>query len=605
LPQRGRLTTALFNNSRGAHGTNAHFFTMTLAIDFETYYEKDDYTVSDMGAWAYCHDPRFDAYLVSVCATDGFEWVGHPSVAPWDKFASYETWVSHNAAFDEEVYLAIVRLLGSLPAPKCWHCTADLMAYLQYPRSLKDACKEAFGITLDKGIRDRMAGGDLFAPSAKEANDYALTDARMCLKLWEQFSPRWPQNERELSRHTRHMGRRGIGVDRSGAQRAIDMLGLSLAEVESQIPWVARGLPPTSRNELFAECDRLKVDRPATTAEKNPLWQEWLDSHESKLPWVRGLNQWRKLNRTREVIAAMLDRSDATRLHYSLKYYGAAITGRWSGGEGLNLQNLNSKDTAGGIDLRGLLVPSPGKVFVISDLSQIEPRCMAVISGDEDMLTFLRSGADLYEAHARATMGYEDERPLKDVDKNLRSLAKARVLGLGYSCGADKFVTVAKIMAGLDITPSESSRIVAEFREQNPKITGLWARTGRKFFEASKKAVCTLKLRSGRVLRYFEPDNGEAVPVKGKQRKRFYGGLLVENLIQATARDVLADMVIKIEAAGIPVVLTVHDEVVCEVPEDQAHEALATVTRIMSTPPDWMPTLPVACEAKVETRYGK
>jgi DNA polymerase len=64
-------------------------------------------------------------------------------------------------------------------------------------------------------------------------------------------------------------------------------------------------------------------------------------------------------------------------------------------------------------------------------------------------------------------------------------------------------------------------------------------------------------------------------------------------------------MVLKIEAAGIPVVLTVHDEVVCEVAEDRAQEALGRIERIMSTPPEWMPTLPVACEAKIEERYGK
>jgi DNA polymerase len=577
---------------------------MILSIDFETYYDKD-YSVADMGSWAYCHDPRFEATVVSACGSDGFEWVGHPSMAPWEKFASYGTWVSHHAGFDEEVYLALVRQRGALPAPAVWECTADLMAYLQHPRSLKEAVWEAFGVVLDKSVRDRMKGGDLFAPSAGEVNDYALGDARYCLKLWERFSPRWPENERRLSRHTRLMGRRGIGIDRPAAEQAVEDLGRMLAEVEAQIPWCSRGCPPTSRTELFAECDRLGIDRPATTAEKNPLWQAWLDSHETKVPWVRGLNQWRKLNRTREVIGAMLSRSDASRLHFSLKYYGAAITGRWSGGDGLNLQNLNSKDTAGGVDLRGLLIPAPGKVFIISDLSQIEPRCMAVISGDEDMLAFLRSGADLYEAHARATMGYTDARPLKDTDKNLRALAKARTLGLGYGCAAEKFVTVAKIMAGLNISRSESERIVAEFREQNPKIVGLWDRTGRKFADAAKKAVCTLKLRSGRVLRYFKPEGGEAVPVKGKPRKRFYGGLLVENLIQATARDVLADMVLKIEAAGIPVVLTVHDEVVCEVAEDRAQEALGLIERIMSTPPEWMPALPVACEAKIEERYGK
>ena len=79
----------------------------------------------------------------------------------------------------------------------------------------------------------------------------------------------------------------------------------------------------------------------------------------------------------------------------------------------------------------------------------------------------------------------------------------------------------------------------------------------------------------------------------------------MENLIQATARDVMAGMVLQIEAAGYPVVLHVHDEIVAEVPIDTAPEAMAEIRRIMSTPPEWMPTLPVECEAHLMEVYGK
>jgi len=571
---------------------------MTLAVDFETDYSRD-YSVADLGAWAYCHDPRFNAYLVAFCGSDGWEWVGHPAQAPWEKARGYSRWISHNAAFDSSV----CRALRVEPA-KVWDCTADLMAYLQYPRDLKGACKEALDILVDKSVRERAGVGDLFTPTSDELDAYALEDVRLCLRLWQKFSVRWPEWERALSRHTRLMGSRGIGFDTEAAKSAVSSLGAQLAETELTIPWVIRGLPPTSRNELFLECDRLGLPRPTTTADKNPLWQSWLDAHESRVPWVRGLNRWRRLNRTREVIGAMLTRSGSNRLHYGLRYYGAAITGRWSGADGLNLQNLNSKDTEGGIDLRALLVPAPGNVFVVSDLSQIEPRCMAVLSGDEDMLTFLRSGADLYEAHARATMGYTDPRPLKEVDKDIRALAKARTLGLGYSCGAQKFVTVAKIMAGLDISAEDSERIVAEFRATNPKITSLWERMQRAFRQAKGK-VWVAETRAKRAMRYYNPKDGQASAVKGKPSTKFYGGKLVENLIQATARDVMAGMVLQIEAAGFPVVLHVHDEIVAEVPTDTAPAAIEEIRRIMSTPPVWMPTLPVECEAHLMEVYGK
>jgi len=580
-----------------------------LAIDFETAYSKD-YSVADMGSWAYCHDPRFDPYLVAMVGDDGFSFVGHPSAAPWEKAARYPLWISHNAGFDEQVFLA-ARARGDFqsPSPARWLCTADLCAYLQRPRALADAVNVEFGEVLDKSIRDRMAAdhqGDLWrsAPTKAEVDEYALQDARLCLRLWQTLGSRWPEQEQELSTHTRMMGQEGISFDRAAAITAGESLRAELAKTEQEIPWTASGKPPSSRNELFAECARLGILPPATTAEKSPEFQAWIEQYEPSVPWVRCLNKWRKINRLIKVLDSMLLRTDGNnRLHYGLRYYGAAITGRWSGADGLNLQNLNRD--AEGVDLRGLLIPKPGHVFVISDLSQIEPRVLAVLVNDEKMLSFLRSGADLYEAHARATMGYSDPRPLADVDKNLRSLAKARVLGLGYGCGAAKFVAVAKMMAGLDITADEAERTVNDFRESNPLITNYWAKAQAKFSQASGKPFWSFKLQSERAMRYFNPDKGTATPVKGKERKKFYGGLFVENIVQATARDVLAGMVLAAEAAGLPVVLHVHDEIIIEVPQESADESLQTLTRIMSTPPDWMPTLPLACEAKITTRYLK
>lgn len=576
---------------------------MTLAIDFETDWSRD-YSVADLGAWAYCHDPRFRAYLVSFRGEDGWEWAGPPSKAPWEKANGYRHWISHNAAFDSEVFACLPAGIPKGDGPDFWDCTADLAACLQLPRDLAGACREGLGVTVDKSVRERAGEADLFAPSTSEMEDYALNDARLCLDLWERFQGRWPERERELSRHTRLMGRRGIGFDTEKATEAVRSLTAQITETEASLPWTASGHPPTSRNAFFLECDRLGLPRPTTTAEKSPEWQDWLDAHEARVPWVRGLNQWRKLNRTKEVIGAMLRRTAKDRLHYSLRYYGAAITGRWSGADGLNLQNLNSKDTAGGIDLRALLVPEPGKVFIVSDLSQIEPRCLAVLTGDEKMLEFLRTGADLYEAHARATMGYTDPRPLKEVDKSLRALAKARVLGLGYSCGASKFVTVAKIMAGLDISPEDSERIVTEYRAQNPKITALWDRMQGEFSRV-KGPVWAIRTKARRPMRYYKPKDGQASAVKGRPPVKFYGGKLVENLIQATARDVLAEMILRIEAAGFPVVLHVHDEIIAEVPVADAPNALAEIRRIMTTPPDWMPSLPLECEATTMEAYGK
>lgn len=572
---------------------------MTLAIDFETDWETG-YSVKDLGTWAYTHDPRFNAHTVSAVGEDGFEWVGNPKQAPWAKFLQYPTWVSHNAWFDSQVY---AQCMPTGHKPDAWHCTSDLMGYLQYPRSLKESVAWGFGVTLDKSMRDRMKGGDLFAPPQAEIDAYALEDARWCLKLWQKFSPRWPMHERALSIHTRAMAARGIGFDEPAARRALDVLVKARRREESEIPWTEYGQPPTSRNALFTHCDDAGVPRPVTTAEKDPRWQEWLEAHEKAVPFVRSLNRWRKLNRTHAVVEAMLARAADGRLHAPLRYYGAAVTGRWSGTDGLNMQNLNARDVKGGVDLRALVRPAEDNRFVISDLSQIEPRVLAVICGDTELLDKLREGHGLYEAHARATMYWEGG-PLKEENPNLYKLAKARVLGLSYGAGPQTFQRVAKIMAGLTLDEIDAKTTVDEFRQTNPRIVDLWDRMGRALRRCEGK-VWSIQTKAGRTLRYFDPQEGQARAFKGANLVGFHGSKLVENLVQATARDVLADMVLRIEAAGVPVVLHVHDEIIAEVSIDTAEEALAIVRREMSTPPAWMPDLPVACEARIAEVYGK
>jgi len=571
---------------------------MTLALDYETDYARD-YSVADMGAWAYVRDTRFRAHTVSMWG-EGLTYSGPVESAPWEQAAKFDRWVSHNAAFDREVHERI----GGLPMPRAWDCTADLMAYLQHPRSLKDACKIGLGIAVDKSVRKALMGAcDLFnAPSRAAVEAYALEDARLCYRLWQRFSARWPERERQLSRHTRLMARRGIGFDLEAAKAALVKLGKALKAAEGKIPWVAAGKPPTSRLELLAECERLGLPAPVTTAEKSQEWQDWLDAHEKAVPWVRAINRWRKINRTRAVIEAMVMRVADGRLHAPLRYYGAAVTGRWSGSDGLNLQNLNSRDTEGGVDLRALLKPAPGHVFIVCDLAQIEPRCLAVISGDEGLLAGLRSGLALYEAHARATMMW-DGGPLKKEQPKLYALAKARVLGLSYGAGATTFQRVAKVLAGLDLDEVDAKTTVEEFRQTNPHIVQLWSRLDKAFSRAEE--VLAVRTKVGRPLRYFGPNGGQCAVTKGGRQMRYWGSKLCENLIQATARDVLAGMVLAVERAGIPVVLHVHDEIVCEVSIDTAETALAKVKEIMSTAPEWLPELPVECEAAIMEVYGK
>lgn len=269
------------------------------------------------------------------------------------------------------------------------------------------------------------------------------------------------------------------------------------------------------------------------------------------------------------------------------------------------MQNFNRDEVLDGVDLRSAIITPPGESMIICDLAQIESRVLLWLAGDHETLAILRSGIDIYEAHARATMGYKDSRPLKDVNKYMRQLAKARVLGLGYGCGAEKFIVVAKIMGGLDITFKDSQRMVNEYRNANPLITSLWTRL-EDAFAAKDGDTYRLPLPSGRRLRYYNVDaiDMTAESVRG-HKENFYGGKLCENFVSAVARDILADAWLRLHAKGIRVIMSVHDELCCEVNDGDAEDARHVVTEVMSTPPSWAEDLPLDVECKVVKRYEK
>ena len=117
-------------------------------------------------------------------------------------------------------------------------------------------------------------------------------------------------------------------------------------------------------------------------------------------------------------------------------------------------------------------------------------------------------------------------------------------------------------------------------------------------------------LPSGRVMHWDnprpDPEDRMSTLVDTNGRKTYtWGGKLTENIVQAVSRDIFSEMILNIEAAGYPIVWHVHDEVIAEVPTDQADSALEHITELMSTPPEWAPNLPLAAEGAIFERYDK
>ena len=198
------------------------------------------------------------------------------------------------------------------------------------------------------------------------------------------------------------------------------------------------------------------------------------------------------------------------------------------------------------------------------------------------------------------------------------------VLGawLGTGMGAKKLQHTLKTQPpGVDLPEEECKRIVNLYRQENNKIPGLWQEcdhalntmmNGVKlsfslgFGEALSITADGVKLPNNLYIRYPNLHlNADSKMVYDSRRGsvKIWGGAMVENVVQALARIIVGEQMLKIRERYRPI-LTVHDAAVMVVPEDQVEEAVDFVTKIMSTPPDWCPSLPVACEAKWGHSYG-
>ena len=586
---------------------------LAYGVDFETYYKKEVYTMQSHGAYGYTHDPRFDAYAVAISGP-GVSYVGPPEEAPWRQIAG-AVWVAHNAPFDRAVWERLVERGDIFDGPPAaWRDTAGTCALHGLPRSLAGAVKELLGRERDKSIRDNMSGRDgreLFQDPELDA--YALQDAVDCLEIWHALRGITPSHEIRLMESTYQVGRRGIACEASILIDYLETLDRARMEIEDSLPWTPE-YRPASVDGLATACEALGVPAPESTAVKSEAFHKWSEIHSEALPYVHKVQRWRRVNKLRALVSTMRERIRPDgRLDFSLVYHQAG-PGRWAGGDGLNMQALNAEATEG-VDLRAALVAPPGKRLVIVDLSQIEPRLLFWLSGDAATLELISSGVSVYEAHARQTMGYQGEGLLKEARPKLYKGAKARVLGLGYGCGAETYVTLARNLAGLTLTEDQARFEVDDYRATNPLIVGLWESLEARFDSdrAARADRTLLPLPGGRTLRYWHDYEAHkkveraAAARKGGRSVSWWGGKLTENLIQGVARDFFGERLLDIEAAGIgSTVLHCHDEIVLEVDADNAADALKETLHRITRPSPWLPlSVPIAASGEVAECYTK
>lgn len=595
------------------------------SIDFETYYD-DKFDIKIQGSAGYVEDELFDPYLLSVAGSDGFEFVGDPKDFDWTMLNGHHA-VAHNASFDQHIYNTYFK---TTPGPAFFDCTADLAAFCALPRSLAGAVKQAFGRERDKTHRDRAKGitRQLMAQD-QQFRQYALDDAKDCLELWMTYSNTWPEEERRLSRLTREMGWRGLQTDVKYVESCrAGLLDEYNARRES-IPW-ANDKALGSTKELSLALMARGIPVPKRTAQKDEDFQAWLEEYGEKVPFVQNLVELRQIRRCQALFdtLAMRTRDDGV-FPYDKLYFGGH-TGRFAGGGGFNMENLNQKDRFG-TNLRRTFIARQGKLLGIADFSQIEPRVLNWLAGDTEFLELCRSFSP-YLAHGIQTgriadpEAFEHDRQNKDSKEAMVYAGlKAEVLLLGYGGGWRTYQRNAKVFK-IELDDSQSKFVVDQFRASKPKIVALWRDRENQFRRHIGMDCYQYEILSGRWLTYWNPRQTnvsvdgqprielQADTVKGGRKfaagdsiKRIYGGLLVENETQAVARDILRDAMLR-QLDRLPQVvplLSVHDEVVSEMPEKKAPALLDMLCEVMREVPEWIPGLPLDVDAKLSAFYKK
>lgn len=311
------------------------------------------------------------------------------------------------------------------------------------------------------------------------------------------------------------------------------------------------------------------------------------------------------------------------KLPIPLKYYGAH-TGRWSGSDKVNFQNLPSRDKKKKT-LKNAVLPPDGYVVINCDSSQIEARVLAWLAGQDDVVEQFAKGDDVYSVFASKVYN----RTITKKDTEQRFVGKTCILGLGYGTGWKKLQhTLATAQPiNVHLPDEECQQIVKLYRDVNSDIITLWKESDNALMELANWDVKSkpfylglhnalrvvkegIELPNGLLIRYPELflDTQEVnSQYKYKSRKgeiSIWGGAVVENVVQALARIIVAEQMLVINEKY-RVALTVHDAAVIVVLEKEKDEAIEFIVQAMSTPPTWGPTLPVACEAKWGHSYGE
>lgn len=458
-----------------------------------------------------------------------------------------------------------------------------------------------------------------------------------------------PKREQEIYCLDQRINDRGIMVDRNLVNHAV-ACDLLYKETATARAYELTGLEnPNSVSQLkfWLKEKGLEVDSLAKDTVKDLSMKAEGDVQEVlKLRLATSKTSVKKYEAIDRSVCA------ENRVHGLLQFYGANRTGRWAGRlvqiHNLPQNHLPDLELARALVsegryeevelfyestpnvlselIRTAFVAKPGCRFIISDYSAIEARVLAWLAGEEWRLQVFETHGRIYEASASAMFHV----PIEEITKTspLRQKGKISELALGYGGAVGALTSMGALKMGL--TEEELPGLVSTWRSANPHITAFWwavdeaaitavrdkkpSKVGRVSFEY-KSGILFVTLPSGRKLSYVKPRmmlnkfgrEGLTYEGIGESKKwmrlETYGPKLVENIVQAASRDILAEAMLRLEKEGFDIVCHVHDEVVLEVPDGKS--SVEEVNEIMAVNPVWTEGLPLKAAGFESPFYKK
>lgn len=618
-----------------------------ITLDFETYYTDKDLGFRTQTTEEYIRDPRFEVIGVSVQVNDGSPVWFSGERETTRKWLAQFNWkeslvLAHNTLFDGAI---LAWHFGIKPmALADTLCMARALHGVEVGGSLaKLATRYNVGVKGDEVVKAINKRRVDFTPEELALyGEYCVNDVDLTYKLFLLMIPSFPQEELKLIDMTLKMFTEPVlYVEQSTLQER-------LTELQEEKSRLLQGLmeqlkcateeevrEKLSSNKKFAEViTGFGIEVPyktsVTTGKQIPALAKkdegFIALTENDDPFIQQLCAVRlgtKSTLEEKRIERFMDigKRNKGALPIPLKYYGAH-TGRWSGTDKVNFQNLPSRDPKKKA-LKKAIVPPDGYMVINSDSSQIEARVLAWLAGQEDVVKQFANGEDVYSIFASNVYG----KTITKADPTERFVGKTCILGLGYGTGAMKLqhtlATSQPVSVKLD--EEECKRIVGVYRDNNSSIIALWREADRMLENMIdgeiKKPIafgeyeCVhydkdgiilpngFRIRYPNLRRVTKDEKTQIVYDSRKGEVSIWGGAVVENVVQALARIVVGTQMCEINNKY-RVALTVHDAAVVVADADDVDDAIEFVTSVMSKAPDWAKGLPVACEAKVGVTYG-